>query len=232
MMNEISESMKKGRSNNEKLMTMRALIVKNLELIKDKGAKISKDQKEKQEKRIQEISDRYEEAKQIANKTFEIVEGQLQKLEGYVDEDIAEKEHIDQEYTKQLSEAVEIVNLRFEQESQSRAAFEKKFKTIVNQKFELLKSDLLKESQARNASLMNLEQSIESDFSKIESEIKETAENAEQTDQELNKIFDDLIDRVTEENEHLKNEKESTEQRILEQLKTVNKVRDDLQEVT
>ena len=78
---------------------------------------------------------------------------------------------------------------------------------------------------------MNLEQSIEADFDKIEHEMKETSANAEQTDQELNKIFDDLIDRVTEENEQIKKEKEATEQRILEQLKTVNKARDDLQEV-
>ena len=46
---------------------------------------VSKSYQEKQERKIQEITDRYEEAKQIADKTFEIVEGQLQKLETYVE---------------------------------------------------------------------------------------------------------------------------------------------------
>ena len=55
------------------------IIVNNLLII------VSKSYQEKQERKIQDISDRYEEAKQIADKTFEIVEGQLQKLETYVE---------------------------------------------------------------------------------------------------------------------------------------------------
>ena len=89
----------------------------------------------------------------------------------------------------------------------------------------------MKEAQARTASLANLEQSIEADFERIESEVKETAENAEQTDQELNKIYDDLMDRVTDENEQIKKEKDIVEQRILEKLKSVNKAREDLEQV-
>lgn len=89
---------------------------------------------------------------------------------------------------------------------------------------------MAKETQARNASLENLEQWIEQDFDKIDSEIKETALNAEQTDQELNKIFNDLLDRVNEENEQIKKEKEDTEQGILEQLKKISKIREECDE--
>jgi DNA polymerase III gamma/tau subunit len=37
-----------------------------------------------------------------------------------------------------------------------------------------------------------------------------------------------LLDRVTEENDQIKKEKDSTEQGILEQLKQVNKIRDEI----
>jgi DNA polymerase III gamma/tau subunit len=99
---------------------------------------------------------------------------------------------------------------------------------LVNQRFDLLKNDLAKESQMRNASIVNLEQCIENDFEKIETELKDASHNGDQTDQELNKIFDDLLDRVTEENDQIKKDKDATEQNILEQLKHVNKIRDEI----
>lgn len=137
---------------------------------------------------------------------------------------------IDHEYMKQLSEATEIINLRFEQEAQARFAFEQKFKSMVNQRFEMLKNDLSKEVQMRNTSIANLEQGFENDFGKIEAEIKDTANSAEQTDSELNKIFDDLLDRVNEEKDQIMKEKDATEAAILDQLKQVSRIKDEILE--
>ena len=70
---------------NEKLSTMKNLIIKNLDKIKDNGSDPHSKSKaayiSKQERAVNDIADRYEEAKQIADKTFDIVEGQLAKLE-------------------------------------------------------------------------------------------------------------------------------------------------------
>jgi cell division protein FtsX len=120
--------------------------------------RVNNDYQNKQEKKMSEIQDRYEEAKQIADKTFEIVEGQLSKLENYIENDANEKAKIEQEYSKQLHEANEVINIRFEQEAQARVNFEKKFKQVVAQRFDMLKNDLMKEAQMRNASIQNLEQ--------------------------------------------------------------------------
>lgn len=78
---------------NEKLSTMKTLILKNLEKMKSPGpgGKGKSEYTSRQEKTVNEITDRYEEAKQIADKTFEIVEGQLTKLENYIDNDINDK---------------------------------------------------------------------------------------------------------------------------------------------
>jgi len=222
----------KGNDHNEKLSTMKSLILKNLEKMKNHGmgGKSKSEYISKQEKTVNEISDRYEEAKQIADKTFEIVENQLSKLENYVENDINEKRQIEDEFSKNLSEASEIINMRFEQETQSRVGFEKKFRNLVSQRFDLLKNDLNKEIQMRNTSINNIEQSIENDFDKVDGDLKEAAEAAEQTDNELNKIYEDLLDRVTEENEQIKKEKNATEEGILDQLKQVGKIKDEITE--
>lgn len=212
---------------NEKLSTMKGLILKNLEKMKSPvGTKAKNEYVSKQEKTINDITDRYEEAKHIADKTFEIVEGQLTKFEEYIDD--KEKRQIDEEYYRQLSEATEVINMRFDQEQQARNAFEKKFKQLVNQRFDVLKSDLTKEVQMRNISITNLEQSIHNGFEKIEQEMKHTAEEAENADIELNKIFDDLIDRVKEEKDQIEKEKNITEEAILDQLKQVGKIKEEI----
>ena len=113
-MNDLSQSMRisSKSDHNEKLNTMKGMILQNLEKMKKVGGKTKQDYHQKQDKRMQEIVDRYEEAKQIADKTFEIVEGQLTKLENYV----AEKKQYHIDYNRQLAETTDTINIRFEQE--------------------------------------------------------------------------------------------------------------------
>jgi hypothetical protein len=113
-MNDLSQSMRisSKSDHNEKLNTMKGMILQNLEKMKKVGGKTKQDYRQKQDKRTQEIVDRYEEAKQIADKTFEIVEGQLTKLENYV----AEKKQYHIDYNRQLAETTDTINIRFEQE--------------------------------------------------------------------------------------------------------------------
>lgn len=74
---------------------MKNLILKNLEKIK--GVEAGSNVRNKpgalnqQEQEVDELADRFEEARQIADKTFDIVEGQLNKLENYIENDINEK---------------------------------------------------------------------------------------------------------------------------------------------
>ena len=150
---------------------------------------------------------------------------------------------IDTEFNSQLASATELISLRFEQESQSRAQFEKKFKSLVIETFDSLKRDLEKEISAaplfsrpapvfggQKQGISGLEAKFEGDFEKIENEMREIADAAYQTDAELNKIFDDLLERVTEECDAIKKEKDTTEERILAKLKEVNKVKDEIEE--
>lgn len=113
-MNDLSQSLRMNSKSdhNEKLNTMKGMILQNLEKMKKVGGKTKQEYNQKQDKKMQEIVDRYEEAKQIADKTFEIVEGQLSKLENYISE--RKQYHID--YNRQLSEATDAINMRFEQE--------------------------------------------------------------------------------------------------------------------
>ena len=122
-----------------------------------------------------------------------------------------------------------MINARFKQEAQARQDFENKFKAIVNDRFDTLKADISKETQTRIASINSLKQCIESDFEKIENEMQETEKAAENTDNELNKIFDDLLDRVNDENDQIKKETSEIEEGLLERLKEVGKIKEEIE---
>lgn len=182
----------RSTNHNEKLSLMKDMILNNIDRIQQKSEQAANTEMDK----YYEIAERYEDAQMVSAKKFEIIDKLISKIE-----DIKQKED---PFAQQLEEATALINSRFEQEAQCRAEFEAKFKSILNDRFDTLKSDLIKESQTRVSSINSLKQCIENDFEKVEAELQETEQAAENTDNELNKIFDDLLERVHEENEQVR----------------------------
>ena len=175
--------------------------------------------------KINATEERLTDINEQTKKKFQIIKENILKIKSQIAEKYTWEK---KKYIKALEEKI---TERFEEEQEIRQEIERKFCSLIDEKFIALRIEISKESRNRYQCIENLKTYLENDFPKLQGLIKLEQDDRENNDVSLNKKILEEINRLHALINENKKTREETEEAILEMLRVmITKMKGDLEQ--
>ena len=169
--------------------------------------------------KINANEERLNDINEQTKKKFQIIKENINQIRKKIEEERANSENYTQQKNNCIKSLEEKLADRFNEEQEIRQEIERKFNSLIDEKFLSLKIEISKESRNRYQCIENLKTYLENDFPKLQGMVKIEQEERENNDMTLNKKILEEITRLQNDISENKKTREETEEAILEMLR-------------
>ena len=146
--------------------------------------------------KINANEERLNDINEQTKKKFQIIKENINQIRKKIEEERANSENYTQQKNNCIKSLEEKLADRFNEEQEIRQEIERKFNSLIDEKFISLKIEISKESRNRYQCIENLKTYLENDFPKLQGMVKIEQEERENNDMTLNKKILEEINRL------------------------------------
>ena len=181
--------------------------------------------------KINATEERLTDINEQTKKKFQIIKENILKIKSQIEEERSKSENYTMEKNNYIKSLEEKITDRFTEEQEIRQEIERKFCSLIDEKFIALRIEISKESRNRYQCIENLKTYLENDFPKLQGLVKLELEDRENNDISLNKKILEEVNRLQSLTNDNKKTREETEEAILEMLRVmITKMKGDLEQ--
>lgn len=181
--------------------------------------------------KISSADERLNDLNEQTKKKFQIVKENLIKIRNMIEAERNKTENRTQTKNNCIKSLEAKIEDRFNEEQEIRQDIERKFCSLIDEKFIALKVEISKESRNRYQCIENLKTYLENDFPKLQGLAKIEQGDRESNDISLHKRILEEINRLQNLSNENKKTREETEEAILEMLRVmITKMKGDLEQ--
>lgn len=187
-------------------------------------------QNEDLETRLQNLEDKINETNDITFKSFTQTKEQLSNLIKLIEE---EKQQFEIQYENRMKFISNLENKIMQKFNNENLEIENMEQRLINQiddKYNILKNELLIEEKNKNDSINNFKLYLETEVPKIIDQMKNEQKERENEDIFINKMIDDEFNKLMNMISSEKNARKETEEAFLDMIKSIiNKVKSEME---
>lgn len=177
---------------------------------------------EQYEQKILNLYSSVEETKENNNKKFNDVKEQVLIIQKTLDDESQKRDAAHNEFMEFLKKMEEKIFEKFDMEQSCKREIEVKVAGYLEEKFNVVKTELQKESKTRFDSIENLEFYFEKELPKIQEAFKGEQEEREENDNNNLTRLNEEVSRINNLTGVEKKAREETQEGILEMIKIMN----------
>ena len=180
--------------------------------------------------KINSTDERLNDINEQTKKKFQIIKENISQIRKKIEEERANSDNYTQIKNNCIKSLEDKLTDRFNEEQEIRQEIEKKFNSLIDEKFIALKIEISKESRNRYQCIENLKTYLENDFPKLQGMVKIEQGDRENNDISLNKKIIEEVTRLQNDVSENKKTREETEEAILEMLRVmITKMKGDIE---